>query len=182
MFENGLKFFNEKKYFRAHVMFMGAIKQCPNDDDKMLSKIYKNLGEIEITFVDKEGTEMLYSTKLPEVNILEKMLDIQMNIDYQIEEKKMYTFQLLGRTTKEPFSVDILIDSNEDFLLDGETSKKVLLPQDMSVLLQVNFMAIRTGELKFPTISVFYVSERGTSTIWQNSPTVYSEYSHILPM
>ena len=47
MFENGLKFFNEKKYFRAHVMFMGAIKQCPNDDDKMLSKIYKNLGETQ---------------------------------------------------------------------------------------------------------------------------------------
>ena len=142
----------------------------------------KNMGEIEVTFVDKEGTEMVYSTKLPEISILDKTLDIQMNIAPQIEEKKMYTFQLIGRATKVPFAVDIIIDSNDDFLLDGETSKHVVLPQEMGVLLQVNYMAIKTGELKFPTISVLYVSERVTSTIWQNSPSVYAEYSHISPM
>ncbi|OHT03175.1 hypothetical protein TRFO_06858 [Tritrichomonas foetus] len=47
MLDNGDKFFNEKKYFRAHIMYMGAIKQCPIEDNISLSKIYTKLSSTQ---------------------------------------------------------------------------------------------------------------------------------------
>lgn len=43
LFDNANQLFNTKKYFRAHIMYMAAIKQCPSDDNKFLSQIYTKL-------------------------------------------------------------------------------------------------------------------------------------------
>lgn len=43
LFDNANNLFDNKKYFRSHVMYMAAIKQCPPDDNKFLSQIYTKL-------------------------------------------------------------------------------------------------------------------------------------------
>lgn len=43
LYDNANQFFDNKKYFRAHIMYNAAIKQCPSDDNAFLSQIYTKL-------------------------------------------------------------------------------------------------------------------------------------------
>ena len=135
-----------------------------------------SLGEIKVFFKDEEDNEMVYTASLPLVNIVDKFVDIRAELLPEIEEKKLYTFNLYGKSLKESFPVDIHIDSSNDFLFDGETDRRERLEKEEKLLASVNFMALRTGELSFPTISIVFVSERTSTILWQDTPSVFVKY------
>lgn len=136
------------------------------------------LGQIEIYFHDKDYNEMKYITILPEINILEKVVDVRLDLPTEIEEKKIYTVNLIGRSMRGPLPVDFILSSSESILFDGETSKKIRLTDQMETLLTLKFMAIKTGTINFPTVSLQLINDRSTAIIWECTPSLFVRYQH----
>ena len=77
-----------------------------------------------------------------------------------------------------PLPVDFILSSSESILFDGETSKKIRLTDQMETLLTLKFMAIKTGTINFPTVSLQLINDRSTAIIWECTPSLFVRYQH----
>lgn len=82
LLDNANKFFNEKKYFRAHIMLNAAIKQCPSDDTITLSKIYTKLAETQFS-MQKIDDSIQSATKAIQSNLSNSEAYFQRGLVYE---------------------------------------------------------------------------------------------------
>lgn len=136
------------------------------------------LGQMEIYFHDTEYNEMKYIATLPEIIVVDKIVDISLDLPPEVEEKKFYTVNVFGRSMRGTFPTEFVLTESDDILFEGETSKRVRFTEQMETIATLKFMAVKTGTINFPTISILVVNDRGTTVIWQKTPSLFVRYQH----